>query len=213
MNIIKKPFRYTNFHSVYWLIGINILIFIAYQFLGAEIRFYMTIFLSMIPAVVIQLKWIWTFITYMFIHSGINHILFNMLALFIFGLHVEKQMGSKEFLLYYFLTGTLAGFFSFLVYCFTGNLNVTLVGASGAIYAVQFAYAVLYPNSVVYIMGILPLRAPIMVLGFTALSLIFMITGAQGNVAHLTHLAGFAFGWLYFMVRFGVDPWRRLTGR
>jgi membrane associated rhomboid family serine protease len=92
-------------------------------------------------------------------------------------------------------------------------LTVTLVGASGAIYAVQLAYAILYPNSIVYVMGILPLRAPVMVLGFTALSLLFMITGAQGNVAHLTHLAGFGFGWLYFMARFNVNPWRRLTGK
>ena len=213
MNIIRKSFRYINFNSVYWLIGINILIFAVTQFFRNEIAYFLIIYLPMRPAAVIQLKWIWTFISYMFIHSGFNHIIFNMLALFIFGIHVEKQMGSREFLLYYFVTGTLAGFFSFLIYIFTGNLNVTLIGASGAIYAVQLAYAVLYPNSIVYVMGILPLRAPVMVLGFTALSLIFMFTGAQKDVAHLTHLAGFAFGWLYFMVRFGVSPWRRLTGR
>jgi membrane associated rhomboid family serine protease len=52
-----------------------------------------------------------------------------------------------------------------------------------------------------------------MVLGFTALSLFFMITGGGGNVAHLTHLAGFGFGWFYFMVRYGINPWQRLTGR
>ena len=213
MNIIRKPFKYSNFNSVYWLIGVNLIIFAASQFFGAEIRYYLTIYLSMIPAAVVQLKWVWTFITYMFMHGGISHILFNMLALFIFGLHVERQIGSKEFLLYYFVTGALAGFFSFLVYYFTGNYSVVLMGASGAIYAVQLAYAVLYPNSIVYLMGILPLRAPVMVLGFTALSLLFMFTGAQGNVAHLTHLAGFGFGWLYFMVRFNVSPWRRLTGK
>jgi len=213
MNIIRKSFRYINFNSVYWLIGINILIFAVTQFFRNEIAYFLIIYLPMRPAAVIQLKWIWTFISYMFIHSGFNHIIFNMLALFIFGIHVEKQMGSREFLLYYFVTGTLAGFFSFLIYIFTGNLNVTLIGASGAIYAVQLAYAVLYPNSIVYVMGILPLRAPVMVLGFTALSLVFMFTGAQKDVAHLTHLAGFAFGWLYFMIRFGVSPWRRLTGR
>jgi membrane associated rhomboid family serine protease len=52
-----------------------------------------------------------------------------------------------------------------------------------------------------------------MVLGFTALELIFALTGTRSNVAHLTHLAGFAFGWFYFLVRFGVNPWRRLTER
>ena len=213
MNIIRKPFKYSNFNSVYWLIGINVLIFAAKQFMGVEAGYYLTVYLSMIPAGVIRYKFIWTFVSYMFMHDGISHILFNMLALFIFGLPVEKQIGSKEFLLYYFVTGTLAGFFSFIIFFFTDNYGAVLMGASGAVYAVQLAYAVLFPNSIIYIWGILPLRAPVMVLGFTALSLVFMFTGAQRNVAHLTHLAGFAFGWLYFMIRFNVSPWRRLTGK
>jgi len=220
---------------VYWLIGINVLIFVAMMFIGHKVvahmdvqnlelenrhgqqidRIILTIsdVLSMIPQAVLKNGAIWTFVTYMFMHGSYTHILFNMLGLFIFGIHVERQMGSKEFLLYYFVTGSLAGVLSFAVYCFTGTFIVSLVGASGALYAVQLAYAVFFPNSVVYIWGIIPLRAPIMVLGFTALSLFFVITGGGGKVAHLTHLAGFAFGWIYFMVRFGVSPLRRLLGR
>ena len=87
------------------------------------------------------------------------------------------------------------------------------MGASGALFAVELAYAVFFPNSIIYIWGIIPLRAPVMVLGFTALELFFSLTGGRGNVAHLTHLAGFGFGWLYFLVRFGINPWRRLKGR
>jgi membrane associated rhomboid family serine protease len=157
--------------------------------------------------------WVWTFVTYMFMHGDFRHILFNMLGVFIFGLHVERQMGSKEFLLYYFVTGIMAGVLSFAVYWMTGSYYVALIGASGALFAVELAYAIFFPNSVVYVMGILPLRAPVMVLGFTALELIFALSGGRGNVAHLTHLAGFAFGWFYFMIRFGVSPWRRITGR
>jgi membrane associated rhomboid family serine protease len=159
--------------------------------------------------------WIWTFVTYMFVHdpSGFGHILFNMFGLFIFGMHVERQIGSLEFLLYYFVTGALAGVLSFGVYYFTGNYYVALMGASGALFAVELAYAVLFPDSIIYIWGILPLRAPVMVLGYTALELFFQLTGGRGNVAHLTHLAGFAFGWFYFVIRFGVSPWRRLLGR
>jgi len=212
-SIIRKPFRYANFHVVYWLIGINVFIFALTYLFGERQQKMMTVYLSMIPAAVIELKWYWTFVTYMFMHGNISHILFNMLGLLIFGMHVERQMGSKEFLLFYFVTGTLAGIFSFVVYYLTGNLIVALMGASGALYAVQLAFAVFFPNAVIYIWGILPLRAPVMVLAFTALSLFFVFTGTGGNVAHLTHLAGFAFAWLYFMVRFGVNPWRRLTGR
>jgi membrane associated rhomboid family serine protease len=156
--------------------------------------------------------YLWQFVTYMFVHDpfSYSHIIFNMLALFIFGTQVERSMGSREFLLYYMLTGILAGVFSFVVYWFTGSYRVFLMGASGAIFAVQLAYAVLFPQNILYLWGILPLRAPVMVLGFTALEIIFMITGLGGNVAHFTHLAGFAFGWLYFLVRFGINPIRAM---
>ena len=209
MNIIRRPFRYRNDNVVFYLIGINILVYLAQRLLlGLPVIGY----LSMIPVYVIRRGWIWQFVTYMFVHdpSSISHILFNMFALFVFGRHVEERMGSMEFLLYYLLTGALAGFFSFLAFLFTGNAFTSLMGASGAVFAVQLAYASFFPNSIIYLWGILPLRAPVLVLGFTALELVFMITGSRGNVAHMTHLAGFAFGWIYFMARFGINPWRAM---
>jgi len=209
MNIIRQPFRYQNNGSVYWLIGINILVFMAMYFLGLG---QLTYYLSMIPALVLR-GWVWTFVTYMFVHGGFSHILFNMLALFIFGVQVERYMGSREFLLFYFVTGTLAGVFSFIVYYLTGAYGVILMGASGAIFAVELAYAVLYPDSIIYLWGILPLRAPVMVLGFTALELVSSVFGLSRGVAHLTHLAGFGFAWLYFLIRLGINPWNRLRSR
>jgi membrane associated rhomboid family serine protease len=212
-NLIRRPFRYSNFGAVYWLIGINVLIYALSRFLGRDFWVFLAEHLSMMPFRIIQDGWVWTFITYMFMHANMGHILFNMFGLFIFGMPVERQIGSLEFLLYYFVTGTLAGVLSFGVYYFTGNYYVALMGASGALFAVELAYAVLFPDSIIYIWGILPLRAPVMVLGYTALELFFQLTGGRGNVAHLTHLAGFAFGWFYFVIRFGISPWRRLLGR
>lgn len=208
MNFLRKQFRYSNSNLVFVLIGINILVYLAEIFLR-QLPVY--IFLSLIPSLVMR-GWLWQFVTYMFVHDpqSYMHIIFNMLALFIFGTQVERQMGSREFLLYYLLTGILAGFFSFVVYYLTGSMLVVLMGASGAVFAVQLAYAVLYPRSVVYIWGLLPLRAPIMVLGFTAVELVSMIAGFGGNIAHLTHLAGFAIGWVYFLLRFGINPWRAM---
>ena len=87
---------------------------------------------------------------------------------------------------------------------------VSLMGASGAIFAIQLAYAAFFPRSIIYIWGILPIRAPILVLGFASLEVIFLLTGSRGNVAHMTHLAGFGFGWLYFIVRLGINPWRAM---
>lgn len=247
-NIIRRPFKYDNFGAVYWLIGINVLVFAAMYFFGKNMTVLLQVDLSkdsvsylieqgmlrmpraaqgtqfvpmelpleyalaMMPLAVLH-GWVWSFVTYMFMHGSVTHILFNMLALFIFGTHVERQMGSREFLLFYFVTGILAGILSFAVYVATKNYFVILVGASGALFAVQLAYAVFFPDSTIYIWGILPVRAPVMVLGFTALEIFFTITGGGGNVAHLTHLAGFAFGWLYFVIRFGISPLRRLTRR
>jgi len=208
MRIMRQPFRYENNNTVYWLIGFNVLVFVLTKFLGFRELIY---YLSMIPGMVLK-GWVWTFVTYMFVHDimGFSHILFNMLALFIFGIQVERQMGSREFLLFYFITGALAGVFSFAVYYFTHSYGVILMGASGAIFAVELAYAVFYPDSIIYLWGILPLRAPVMVLGFTALELFSSIFGLSQGVAHLTHLAGFGFAWLYFVMRFGINPWKRL---
>jgi membrane associated rhomboid family serine protease len=209
MNPLRRPFRYRYDNVTLFLIGINILVFLCQQIFADR---YLSEYLAMIPLAVMS-GWVWQFVTYMFAHGGISHLLFNMLALFIFGTQVERRMGSREFLLYYLITGVLAGVFSFFVYVFTGAYVVRLVGASGAIFAVQLAYAAFFPNAVLYIWGILPLRAPVMVLGFTVLELVSSIFGFRSGVAHFTHLAGFAFGWIYFLARFGINPWKALTGR
>ena len=208
MNIIRRPFKYRNDNIVLVIIGINVLVYLGQMFLR---QLNLVLFLSLFPPLIFR-GWFWQFITYMFVHDprSMSHLIFNMFALFIFGRNVERQMGSTEFLLYYLLTGVLAGVFSFFAYLVTGNVLIYLMGASGAVFAVQLAFATFFPSSIIYIWGILPLRAPVMVLGFTALELFFLVTGAGGNVAHSTHLAGFAFGWIYFVVRFGINPWKAM---
>jgi membrane associated rhomboid family serine protease len=208
--MIRQPFRYQYNNVALWLIGINVLVYVAMKYLRLGPLYAL---LPMSPNRVLNGQ-LWTFVTYMFVHDvfGFSHILFNMFALYIFGTHVEQRMGSREFLLFYLVTGALAGVFSFIVYCINGT-NVTLIGASGAIFAVELAYAVFFPDSIIYLWGILPLRAPVMVIGFTALALISSIFGLNQGVAHLTHLAGFGFAWLYFLIRFGINPWQRLRLR
>jgi membrane associated rhomboid family serine protease len=201
----KTRFRFENVSIV--LVCVNVLIFVAQQLFPVT-----TMYLAMNPVLVVFNKYIWQVFTYMFTHGNISHLFFNMLALFLFGSQVERHMGGGEFLCYYLITGLCAGIFSLAVYWFTGSYRVWLLGASGAIFAVQLAYATLFPNAIIYIWGILPLRAPIMVLGFTLIELVSIFTGFQGNIAHGTHLAGFAFGWIYFLVHFKQNPWKALTG-
>jgi len=207
MNIVRRPFRYKEYNVTLFLLAVNILVFIFQQLIPR-----ITYYAALNPILVLRGRYFWQFVTYMFAHGGMSHILFNMLALFIFGTQVEREMGSMEFFLYYMLTGTLAGVFSFAIYVFTGMNQVFLLGASGAIFAVQLAYATFFPDSIIYVMGIIPLRAPVMVLVFTGIAVFSQITGFQNGVAHLTHLAGFAFGWIYFLVRFGKNPLDSLIG-
>lgn len=208
MNVIRRPFRYSYGNAVLVLIGINLLVFLAQSaFPGA------TSYLALNPIAVIQGGAFWQLLTYMFAHGSFSHLFWNMLALFLFGTQVERHVGTKEFVLYYLVTGVLAGAFSFLVYVVTGADYVYLLGASGALFAVQLAYATFFPTSVIYIWGILPLRAPTMVLVFTGIELFSSVFGFRSGVAHLTHLAGFGFAWLYFLVRFGANPWNSLVGR
>ena len=87
----------------------------------------------------------------------------------------------------------------------TGQYYVFLLGASGAIYAVLFAYAVVFPRSIIYIWGFIPLPAPVMVVVYALIELGSQFFKAD-NVAHLTHLFGFLSAWLYFVIRMGIHP-------
>jgi len=198
----RKPFRYSYFHATFCLILINFIVFFLCRFVKD-----LTYYLSLNVTMVLHYHMWWQFVTYMFAHQGIRHILLNMLALFFFGVGVERALGSKEFLLFYFVTGLLSAVLSFILYYFTGNYRIFLLGASGAVYAVLFAYAVLYPRSMIFIWGIIPIPAPVLVLIYT---LIEIVSGlfSNSNVAHFTHLFGFLVALLYFIIRMGVNPFK-----
>jgi membrane associated rhomboid family serine protease len=208
MNLIRRPFRYRYDGAVFVLIGITVAVFLLQNIVPR-----LELYLALTPWALSRL-WVWQFVSYLFVHDTRTwtHIIFNMLALFFFGSPVERRVGTGEFLLYYLVTGALSGAFSFIVYRYTGQ-GALIIGASGALFAVELAYATFFPDSVVYLWGILPLRAPVMVLGFTLLELASSVLGLQRGVAHLTHLAGFGFGWLYFLARFGANPWKYLFRR
>ena len=198
---IRKPFPYHFSNYTLILIGTNILVYF-FTYLSQKTLYY----LALNPVLFLQNHFYWTPLTYMFAHGGMNHILFNMLGLFFFGPQLEERMGSTEFLVYYFLTGILSGIFSLGVYLLTGAYGVFLMGASGALFAILLAFAVYFPHSRVYIFGILPMRTPVMVSLYAGIEIFSMLTGFQGGVAHMTHLAGLLFGFLYFIIRLGTNP-------
>ena len=203
MNLIRRPLPFRQFNVALILIGVNVLIFIVNQLVPQSLTV-----MAMNPYYVLGESFWWQIVSYMFVHGGLTHILFNMLGLFFFGTQVEQRMGSYEFLLFYMFTGVLAGLFSLGFYAATGNYMVFLVGASGAVFGVLLAFATFFPEAMIYVFGIIPIRAPILVLGYTAIELFSQFSGAGGNVAHFTHLAGFAFAYLYFLLRLRVNPIR-----
>ena len=200
-SLLRRPFRYSFVNATFAIIAINVAVY-ALMALTPLSRLYA--YLALTVRGFVYYHCFWQPLTYMFLHSGISHLFFNMLALLFFGLAVEKTVGSKEFVLMYVLSGTLCGILSLAVYYVCG-VRVALVGASGAIYAILLAYAVIFPRSRIFIWGIIPVPAPILVLAYAVIELANQFYGA-GGVAHLTHLAGFAVAWLYFRIRMGIRP-------
>jgi membrane associated rhomboid family serine protease len=202
-SFLRKRLPYRNFNAAFILIGVNLFIFFITQIAPQTV-----LVLAMNPVAVVSRGFFWQPLTYMFAHAGITHILFNMLGVFFFGTQVEARLGSYEFLLFYGVSGLLAGLFSLGFYWITGNVGVILLGASGAVFAVLLAFATLFPDAVIFLFGIIPIRAPILVIGYTFIELFSQVGGGRGNVAHFTHLAGFFFAFLYFVIRLGINPIR-----
>lgn len=149
--------------------------------------------LAFVPGRVLQQPW--SIVTYMFLHAGFWHILFNMIGLYFFGPRLEARIGSRNFILLYLLSGVVGAFLSFL------PPTAPIVGASGAVFGVLYGFAHYWPHERIYIWGVLPVPARGMVLGLAGLSIYFAISGGGGGIAHLAHLGGFVGGWGYLKVR------------
>lgn len=200
-SFVNRRFKDNSYHNItLTIVVINAILYLVTSQLWPRA----TLYLAMIPSLVLH-GWVWQFLTYMFVHGSFSHLLFNMLSLYIFGSMVERRIGSKEFLLFYLLTGTLSGVVSFVSYMLAGT-NVILVGASGAIYGVLLMFAVFFPYSVIYVFGILPVRAPILVIIYALIELYSQVFGRGGNIAHLAHLSGLVVAYLYCRIRMRINP-------
>ena len=107
----RKPFKYTFFNATLYLILINFAVFLLTNIMPR-----LNPLIGLNTAYFLRYRLYWQIFTYMFVHNDLSHILFNMLALAFFGMPFEKTVGSKEFLLFYLISGIMSGFISFLVY-------------------------------------------------------------------------------------------------
>jgi membrane associated rhomboid family serine protease len=146
---------------------------------------------------------LWTPFTYMFLHAGLFHILFNMLALWMFGTEFERMWGTRYFLKYYLTTGVGAGLltvlFSLLPFGFAQQVYVSnIVGASGAIYGLLLAYALYFPDRPIYMYFLfaVPAKYFVLIIGVIAF---YSSLGSGSGIANATHLGGLVVG--YIMLR------------
>lgn len=200
-NPIRRPFKYCFISASLILIVVNLII---YFITNSSIKLMNTYGLN--PGLFLYHRMYWQIFTYMFLHGNFNHLISNMLGLFFFGFSVEKALGSKEFLLIYFLCGILSGFFSLGYFIATDNYRTLLIGASGSLYSIMLAYAVIYPKANIYIFGLIPIPAPILVIIYALIEIFTQFTGLQAGIAHFAHLFGFLTAFLYFIIRMGVNP-------
>ena len=178
------------------IIGANVAIFLAQAFFDPAL----TNLLGLQPRLVVR-GWAWQLATYMFLHGGLFHILFNMLALWMFGTELERTWGTRYFVKFYFVTGigaaVLTVVLSWMPFEFTRPLYVSnVIGASGAIYGILLAYALYFPErQIILIVFPVPAKYAVMIIG--AIAFYSSFSDAGRGVANVTHLGGLLVAYLF----------------
>lgn len=191
----------TGNYAVPSIILANILVFLLQQFSmadsGGNTYSPVIYYLALIPDRVSQLE-LWRLFSYMFLHGGFFHLLFNMWGVYLFGSMLEQYMGSRKFLLLYFSSGLFAGAFWTL---FNWNSLAVCIGASGALFGVLVAAAMLFPNAMIMLLiPPIPLTLKTFAIIYAFIETFSAILGLEANVAHLAHIGGLIAG--YILMRF-----------
>ena len=193
--------------GIKWLVIVNVAVFLLQWFSQGTALASVFGYLALTPAQVVTRFYIWQLATYMFLHGGIWHILWNMLALWMFGSDVEQTWGTDRFLKFYFFCGIGAGICVVVLNYMFGNPRVATLGSSGAIYGILLVCAMLWPDRVILFSFLIPIKMKyfVMIIGGIAFLNSFNVNSGVSDVAHL---GGMAFGYLFLkMPRVkGFDP-------
>jgi len=182
-----------------WLLIVNTAVFILTGLFGSQFRNDIRL-LELAPVAVVQHFAIWQLVTYLFLHGGITHLLFNMLALWMFGTPLESDWGTRAFLKYYFICGIGAGICDVAMNAAMGNWGTSTIGASGAIYGLLLAFGVCYPDQTVLMGFLFPIKAKYMVMIYAAIEL-YLSIGVNNGVSNIAHLGGMVVGFIYLKSR------------
>ena len=162
-------------------------------------------YLMLTPYLVTHSFALWQPATYLFLHGGFFHILFNMLTLWMFGCDLERRWGAQFFLKYYFIT--VIGGAILNVLFLPGQLGPS-IGASAGVYGLLLAYGLIYPDRIVYFYFLFPIKMKHFVWIIGAIALYSSITAGESGIAHLAHLGGMGFGYIYLRGG-GINPWEQ----
>jgi membrane associated rhomboid family serine protease len=152
----------------------------------------------------------WQLVTYSFLHGSPLHLVVNMLALYMFGSDIERVLGDRRYLAYYFTCVVTAAVAQLIVSAMSGGPPYPTVGASGGVFGVLLAFALYFPRrTVMLVIPPIPMPAWLFVTLYGVVELYLGITGTQAGVAHFAHLGGMLGG--YAMIRYwrGRPPFRR----
>jgi len=175
------------------LLILNTIIFFMVEISGMQFELFYSNF-GLVPAKVWSSFMIWQPVTYLFLHGGFIHLLFNMFVLWMFGKDLEHNWGFIPFLKYYFACGIGAGIATSI---FGWNSFTPVIGASGAVYGLLLAYGLTYPERLVYLYGIFPIKVKFMVIGMGIIAFFASMTSTNSTVSHITHIAGMVVGLIY----------------
>jgi len=192
------------------LIIANVAVFILQYLFASAFNINLNPYLGLVPKYVYTKFTVWQIFSYLFLHGSFFHILINMFVLWMFGCELERYMGSREFLFYYFITGVGAGIFNII---FDLNSTIPIIGASGAIYGILTAFGIIFPNRLIYIYFIIPIRAKYFVIIFGIITFLSAFSSSSSGIAHFAHLGGMVVGFIYLRKNIRLDyileRWKR----
>ena len=185
--------------GVKWLLISNVCIFVL-DWLGrfADLHGPVIVLFGLIPASVIRQFAVWQLATYLFLHGGFGHIIWNMLALWMFGADLERVWGTRRFIQFYFFCGIGAGVCVVVANYLLpwGNPLVPTIGSSGAIFGILLAYAMMYPDRTILWGFLIPIQVKyfVMIIGAIAFLSSFQV---NNGVSEFAHLGGLLFGYIF----------------
>ena len=195
MNVSLGPGPMTQ--AVQIIIIANIAVFIAMMAAGPLLIDWF----GLTPRDVLTKGRVWQLATYLFLHGDVFHILFNMLAVWMFGVDLERRWGTRAFVNFYAITGVGAAVCTLVVALlpFGGDTYlVPTIGASGAVYGLIMAWAIVFPHRTILFLGVFPLSARVFALIMGAISFSQALNQGGGtNIAHVAHLGGMLAGYWY----------------